>query len=166
MCWRRSRFFLFLLKYDLPPSPDPRLACRARQEDEKLLQLRGQQGKSFAKIAGEIDGRSYNDVKNRWSQISRQIAALKVTASSSPPSFFFQDTNELTGIWYEFWPKVVCLCLCLNQLPGVLFEIWRAVGAVQPRFEDRLVADQPPDRCSRGDSSSRQIEDTSYYGGP
>ena len=44
------------------------------------MKLRGQQGKSFAKIAGEIDGRSYNDVKNRWSQISRQIAALKVTA--------------------------------------------------------------------------------------
>ncbi|CAN0282041.1 unnamed protein product, partial [Laminaria digitata] len=53
------------------------------QEDEKLLQLRGQQGKSFAKIAGDIDGRSYNDVKNRWSQISRQIAALKVTARAA-----------------------------------------------------------------------------------
>lgn len=48
------------------------------QEDEKLLQLRGQQNKSFAKIAEQIEGRSYNDVKNRWSQISRQIAALKV----------------------------------------------------------------------------------------
>lgn len=33
---------------------------------------------SFAKIAELIEGRSYNDVKNRWSQISRQIAALKV----------------------------------------------------------------------------------------
>lgn len=50
----------------------------APQEDEKLLQLRGQQNKSFAKIAEQIEGRSYNDVKNRWSQISRQIAALKV----------------------------------------------------------------------------------------
>ena len=60
------------------PSLAPRLRSRTPQEDEKLLQLRGQQGKSFAKIAGEIDGRSYNDVKNRWSQISRQIAALKV----------------------------------------------------------------------------------------
>lgn len=42
------------------------------------MQLRGQQNKSFAKIAEQIEGRSYNDVKNRWSQISRQIAALQV----------------------------------------------------------------------------------------
>lgn len=53
---------------------------RSIQEDEKLLQLRGQENKSFAKIAEQIEGRSYNDVKNRWSQISRQIAALKVCA--------------------------------------------------------------------------------------
>lgn len=51
--------------------------CVLFQEDEKLLDLRGQH-KSFAKIAEQIDGRSYNDIKNRWSQISRQIAALKV----------------------------------------------------------------------------------------
>lgn len=52
--------------------------CACFQEDEKLLQLRGQQNMSFAKIAEQIDGRSYNDIKNRWSQINRQIAALKV----------------------------------------------------------------------------------------
>ncbi|CAM9781838.1 unnamed protein product, partial [Sphacelaria rigidula] len=58
--------------------PDLRRGAWSRQEDEKLLQLRGQQNMSFAKIAEQIEGRSYNDVKNRWSQISRQIAALKV----------------------------------------------------------------------------------------
>ncbi|CAM9618355.1 unnamed protein product, partial [Hapterophycus canaliculatus] len=58
--------------------PELRRGAWSRDEDEKLLQLRGQQNKSFAKIAEQIEGRSYNDVKNRWSQISRQIAALKV----------------------------------------------------------------------------------------
>ncbi|CAM9775779.1 unnamed protein product, partial [Ectocarpus sp. 12 AP-2014] len=52
--------------------PELRRGAWSREEDEKLLQLRGQQNKSFAKIAEQIDGRSYNDVKNRWSQISRQ----------------------------------------------------------------------------------------------
>lgn len=76
-----------------------RRVCATRstiQEDEKLLQLRGQQSKSFAKIAEQIDGRSYNDVKNRWSQISRQIAALKVRA------FFFLDKFGVVSAVYLF----------------------------------------------------------------
>lgn len=60
------------------------MLSRALQEDEKLLHLRGQHNLSFAKIAEKIEGRSYNDVKNRWSQISRQIAALKVGSPSIP----------------------------------------------------------------------------------
>lgn len=156
MCWRRSRFSFSFNIFCLPP--DPRPACRAGKEDEKLLQLRGQQGKSFAKIAGEIDGRSYNDVKNRWSQISRQIAALKVTTRVA---FFFSRSQRTCWVLVWVWRHVVCAYIWIN-FRGFCMGLadYRCRATTLSRAA--LVADRPPDRCPRGDSSSRQIADSHY----
>ncbi|CAM9342684.1 unnamed protein product [Discosporangium mesarthrocarpum] len=63
--------------------PTLRRDAWSKEEDEQLLFWHGELNNRFAKIAEHMSGRSYNDVKNRWSHISRQIAALEATASSS-----------------------------------------------------------------------------------